>query len=330
MFYKEALQGVTQIEVKKGIQNIEKWDEEHIFYNPLFRTRDGKTLPITKTHEKKNIYTLDRLLEEKAKETRKQPFDKEVTKLLDKIILDSSVRKEDIFIPGEGKEIRMSQVTQKLLYEETLMKTYKDHHSQGKWFFKLKSYTRWDEVWKAVHNILSTNKTKSIIWQQIHLNFYTQYSYNKWYNVNDHCPLCQRAPESIFHIILHCDFTNKLWGDIEPTLIRFHPIPISDEEKAFGISQKEQTVGILIRNWVTYIIRQSIEQEERETYHSNRPSIEKAKKKINETIEDEIKEKLIRYKHENKLDFIEKYITFAEVLCIKQNNGEYQIKKLYK
>ena len=41
------------------------------------------------------------------------------------------------------------------------------------------------EAWDTVHNGLSTNKTKNIIWQQIHLNFYTQYSYTKWYKKQD-------------------------------------------------------------------------------------------------------------------------------------------------
>ena len=122
----------------------------------------------------------------------------------------------------------------------------------------------WDDVWRTVHNILTTNQTKTMIWQQIHLNFYTQYSYNKWHKKQELCPLCQNIPENIYHIILHCKFTNKLWEDIEPILRELHSTPVSEEEKAFGIVQKKPTTGILLRNWLTYLLRDCIMQEERE------------------------------------------------------------------
>ena len=70
-FYKEALRAVTRLEIKKGIQNVKKWDEEHVFYNPLFYRNDGKTFALTKYFTKKRIYTLGQLLEKKAEESKK-------------------------------------------------------------------------------------------------------------------------------------------------------------------------------------------------------------------------------------------------------------------
>ena len=69
-FYKEALLSMTDFEIKKGIQNIHSWDNEHIFYNPLFRTisgEDEKTLKPTKYLEKNKVFTFGQLLQEKAK-----------------------------------------------------------------------------------------------------------------------------------------------------------------------------------------------------------------------------------------------------------------------
>ena len=40
-------------------------------------------------------------------------------------------------------------------------------------YVSLNDSIEWEKVWNAVHNVLSTNKTKSLIWQQIHLHFYT-------------------------------------------------------------------------------------------------------------------------------------------------------------
>ena len=55
------------------------------------------------------------------------------------------------------------------------------------------------------------------------------------------CPLCQEIPENIYHTILHCEFTNTLWKEIEPKLRKLHPSNVTEEEKAFGIVQEKQT-----------------------------------------------------------------------------------------
>jgi len=180
-FYKEALTSLGNLEIKKGIKNLQLWDNEHIFYNPLFTTANGKVLTLTKFCEKNNIYQYEQLIEEKRKEMAKLPYNKVLTKLLDKILVNTSVRKEDILTTGDGDEIKLSQVTQKILYEDTLLKVERDHHSQAKWVQKFNNSIIWKHVWRAVHNTLPNNETKNVIWQQIHLNFYTQYSYNRWH-----------------------------------------------------------------------------------------------------------------------------------------------------
>ena len=197
--------------------------------------------------------------------------------MLSKILVNTDVRKEDVLITSNGKEIKFAQVTQKQLYEEALVRISGDHFSQVKWVEKLNTSIVWEEVWKTVHNFFLTNKTKCIIWQQLHLNFYTQYSYNKWHNKQDKCPLCQKIPENIYHIILHCEYVNKLWEEVEPILRQLHPVPVSDEEKVFGIVQKKTTTGIILRNWLTYLLRECITREEREAYYSPSPNVQKTK-----------------------------------------------------
>ena len=133
-FYKEALQSLTKLELRKGVPEVRLWDEEHIFYNPLFKLENGKTLAITKHCENKGVFKLDHLLEEKAKESRNLPFDKVLTKLFDKIILSTEVRKEDIMITISRDEVKFTEITHRKLYEETLMQMYRDHYHQVKWF----------------------------------------------------------------------------------------------------------------------------------------------------------------------------------------------------
>ena len=110
-------------------------------------------------------------MEEKQKELASEPYNKIVTKILDKILVNTHVRKDDIIITSKGEEIKLIQTTQKMLYEETLLATQGDHHSQYKWVRKLNTPISWENVWNSVHNIMSTNETINIIWQQIHLNY---------------------------------------------------------------------------------------------------------------------------------------------------------------
>ena len=240
-FYKEALLSISKFVTTKGIPTLQHWDQEHIFYNPLFTQENGETLSITNYFEDKNYFTFEQLLEEKAKEARKIQFDKKLTDLSHKIKLNTSVRKEDILVTNKGDEIKFTQITQKQLYEEALNKIYRDHHSQHKWVCKFSNSIIWEDVWSAVHNFLPSNETKTAIWQQLHLNYYTQYSYNRWHKTNDLCPLCHTSPEDIYHIIIDCDFTKKLWDEIEPMLNELHQAPVSIEEKAFGIIEKNKT-----------------------------------------------------------------------------------------
>ena len=55
----------------------------------------------------------------------------------------------------------------------------------------------WDKVWNSIHSSLDSNDTKAAIWEQLHLKFYTEYSYNKWHSTL--CPLCHEIPVDIYH-----------------------------------------------------------------------------------------------------------------------------------
>ena len=329
-FYKEGLLLLAMLERRKGIKTLCDWDNEHIFYNPLFTIEYGKTLTSRNYCDENNIYRYKQLIEEKRKEMGKLPYNKILTNILDKIRVSTSVTKDDILITRDEKEIKLSEITQKLLYEEILLKTERDHHSKAKWTRKLNVSIVWEDVWNAVHSKLSTNGSKSLIWQQIHLNFYTQYSYNKWHNKQEVCPLCRKIPEDVYHIILHCDITNILWGQIEPILRKLHPSTVTEEEKAFGIVKKNQTTGILLRNWLTYLLRDCISQTERTAYHApNINNLEHIKRKVNYNMELEIRIKALQYKTDGNLQLFEKMITHSGILCKKREDGEYELSKIF-
>ena len=110
--------------------------------------------------------------------------------------------------------------------------------------------------------------------------------------------------------------------------MKLHPDPISDSEKILGIARKKQTTGSLLRNWITFILRQTIIQEERIAYHATtKPNSRKVLQKFVHILRFEIQRKKIRYEHENRLSFFDPIITYKGILCTKKD-GTYQIENI--
>ena len=105
---------------------------------------------------------------------------------------------------GQNEEMEFKYITQNFIYRELIHHQNRDHIYQTKWLRERKeiSAVNWDKTWRSLHQQFFTDETKSTIWEQIHLNFYTTYNYNKWHNTLQPCPLCNKIPEDIFHVIL--------------------------------------------------------------------------------------------------------------------------------
>ena len=185
--------------------------------------------------------------------------------------------------------------------------TYVDHISSHKWVETLRIPIEWGKVWKAIHNKISFEETRSSIWEQLHLNNYTTSSYNRWHSSTVPCPYCLIKPDSEFHLCLDCALTNTLWSQVEPFLQKIHPHPVDDEEKAFGIIGT--TPPIQLRNFLTYILRESIYACEREAYYNklgmqNEPRV---KAYLNDLLKGYIKQNYRNFKVIGRLDLFEKY-----------------------
>jgi hypothetical protein len=326
-FYREALLAMSRFNVLKGINSLADWDKEHIFYNPLFLSKTGKTLKLTKFCEDRGIYTFDQLLEEKIKAVRDQPVRQPLIKISDQLVLQLTKR-FDVLTLVNGDEVPFTAVTEKILYEEAIMQKFRAHHSQEKWGNELGLPFLWEDVWTSVHNQLSTNETIDVIWRQLHLNFYTQYSYNKWHKTNEVCPLCHQFPQSIFHIILYCHTVVRVWNDIEPLLRKLHNVRVSNEEKAFGIVQKKPSNGVLARNWVTYLMRQVISDVERLAHYAT-ITIPEIKDRIEEKFRSEVRLGFFRSDQGNHLFSFEEVITHNSVLSRRPRGGDLSISRLF-
>ena len=105
-------------------------------------------------------------------------------------------------------------VTQKVLYTALLRLSYKPHAFEVKWRDELPAPPVWRSVWRTVHDTLVYESTRSAVWEQIHLNFFTQYNFNKWHSNVGPCSFCRRVPRSAFHIVLYCPFIQLLCNDL--------------------------------------------------------------------------------------------------------------------
>ena len=159
-----------------------------------------------------------------------------------------------------------------------------------------------------------------MVLDQIHLHFYTTYSYNKWKNALQPCPLCNKIPEDIFHIIIDCRFTKTVWKRIERKMLKIISIPVTDSEKAFGLQPRKENESnaTILRNWVTFSLRHSILLEEREAYYINnyhKRSIEKFFMKFNSKAQEELQYKKLLYDHRDLAAKFEKIVTVNNVIA---------------
>ena len=302
----------------------------------LILSKTGKTLKETDYFRKNKIYKLGQLLEEKSKEARNVPFDKKMVSLVNNLTLDigtmeHGVIREDTVFLGNTKIVKMSQITQKDLYEDAILSKTREHFHQEKWITKLQIVILWDEVWNSVHNFLVSNAIRTAIWEQLHLNFYTQCTYNRWHSASDTCPLCGKLPEDIFHIILDCDFVNTVWDQVHPALSHLSTKILDDPEKALGIVRIKQTPGIMLRNWLGYKLREQILLFERRSYyHTNLPSVELFKAKFNQSVATDIKHMIYRFKNDGIIGKFDEVVAFKGILCEKKGQGEYRLKTVFK
>ena len=114
---------------------------------------------------------------------------------------------------------------------------------------------------------------------------------------------------------------------MQPTLSSLHRLTITDEEKALGIVAIKSTTGILLRNWLTYKLREQVILFERKAYHSpTAASFDLFKAKFNQSVAVEVKHLLFRYKRENKPTICDEIIAYQGILCEKVQEGEYRLK----
>ena len=179
-----------------------------------------------------------------------------------------------------------------------------------------------------VNNPLSREDTKTVIWEQLHLNDYTTYSYNKWHTAQQHCPLCLQLPQNKFHITLECPVTISLWQELAQHLLKIHPEPISEEEMVFGLAGSKP--GIKLRNWLTSLLREYIVRQERIAYHNKKGRHNEVGIKLsyNEAVKAEVWEKYKIFEHLGRTEYFKRMYAVNNHLIL-WDNEQWQILTIY-
>ena len=221
--------------------------------------------------------------------------------------------------------------TQKFIYADLIQLQSGDHEHQVKWVTvgegELPGCIDWDKVWESIHVQFHTENVKSTIWDQIHLHFYTTYNYNLWNKEMKPCPLCNKIPDDVFHIIKECRFTKTMWKRIERVIFKIIPRRVTDSEMALGLQprRKKETNATILRNWVTFFLRHLIMLEERKAfkikdYHLQ--SVEKFFKKFNFKAQEELRMKKLQYDCRNMPEKFKNMVTINNAIATV-NDGEF-------
>ena len=333
-FYKEAFHGISKLNTWKHVPDL---DSEHVFYNPIFTATDEGDLdeiqdctlkPFAGNLILGSIRTFGDLRE--AQTSLSQPRLRAAAKRkFDSVAYIRRYVGAHEVVGHDSKVQQFKNITQKFIYSQLIHQKSVDHGYQTKWLLEHPDlpYISWEEVWGSLHNQFLTEQTKSTIWEQIHLNFYTTYNYMTWHNKLLPCPLCNKVPDDIFHILVDCAFIIPLWRRIEPVLLQIISIPLSKQELAFGLQPRSRVDrnATVLRNWMTFNLRHHIMREERRAYYFGsytNAHQQKFIRNFNRTMQKDLTEKHLLYKFRGLQNEFDSIVTVGNVLRV-DGDGEY-------
>ena len=320
LFYTEAIKSTAKLTLSKRIDDL---STEKVFYNPVFLDRNLKTIPIPKRCERHGIFSYGEVVDEFIKQSYGLPHKPFVANIFPKIAHTDLIGKiqNTIFITKLQAQLTFRNATCKDIYGELIGKNYKEHHLEEKWENKFPEYTLdWPKIWKSVNNSVASEDSRTVVWEQIHLYDYCTYSYNKWKKAQEKCPFCLNIPSSKFHLTLECDIVNKLWEDLEPHLMRIHNAHVTDLEKVFGLT--ENSPNIILRNWLTFILRQCIATQEGAAYKNKKGprNIDLIKRNFNQRVKIELMQKYLIFNNLGRAHSFRNIFAVNNYLVTWENN----------
>ena len=303
-FYDEIINAITELEPRKKIEDIER---ENVLYNNVFKDDKGGrvTWPYLNKVQKR-MY--GELKAEHEKKERGEDYNKTLARYYDRIEIDPDNNDEFTMtiLSKEGTKIMpMATIEEKDVYISLIkQKFYRLHISEIKWIeYFSADFLDFQDIWLALQNNIVSEATRSCIWEQIHLNYFTTYWFNKISGEENICPLCKEIPQSMKHILLECTLVKKLWREIEEKIRLLVPDAVGEHEMVFGLTKDTKKPEHKVRNWITYKLREIISKQEKITYDKPHINNERQiKLKVNKDIVKEMTYKYLLHKKEDTLD----------------------------
>ena len=123
-----------------------------------------------------------------------------------------------------------------------------------------------------------------------------------------------------------------MWKRIEKVIRTIIPIPITSSEKALGLQprSKKETNATILRNWITFLLRHLIMEEERRAYHIpgyHKQSVETSFRRFNQKMHEEIQIKKLQYDYRDLSHKFKEIVTINNAI-VHEHNNEYVWKNI--
>ena len=137
------------------------------------------------------------------------------------------------------------------------------------------------------------------MWEMLHLNYYCAYKAFKYYNEVNRCKLCGEAEADSFHIILSCPVHKEVFQKFHGIYREIDGKDMTERESIFGLQDSGDKT--LLRNFLTFIIKNSIFRMRNVDFTTKRLAIRGVLSRIHKDIRNELKSKFLLYLSRNKL-----------------------------
>ena len=280
IFYDEVIKTTKKFEFDFTILSEAQLMEEHVFGNPKILDRNGMPYKPFKELTNLKIFRVRDLTFRKGEAGfNRKVFDaiNEIKKHLPSLANQTYIGNAipcTISLKKQWKpfpKIKLKDFYVELQAKEKLTKSY-----ENKWETALNNKDiDWSQVWNNLHMTKISLQTKSAIYSQIHLGFFSEYiSVKNGTLPFANCKLCGELITAHYHEILHCKILALALNHFMPLFNRLYQNPLTKSEQVFGIiaSNKEEQ----LINFVVFTIRSVV--------HVNRgidfQSLEAAKCKV--------------------------------------------------
>ncbi|KAK2561448.1 hypothetical protein P5673_015414 [Acropora cervicornis] len=147
-----------------------------------------------------------------------------------------------------GHNIRLDKVSSKKIYKEVRSKVEIIPTAQLKYSEKYNYQLDWKEIYCIPFRVTVVSRSREFQFKVLHRYLATNKFLHKIGLLPSFlCTFCKRENESIEHLLIECDHSNKFWQDLIDWFNRIHikVEALSDIDKIFGVWKRQADFHLL-------------------------------------------------------------------------------------